>query len=548
MKKLRFGVLANTDFVAGWQLEAVKQVLEANCAELVVVVLPDGPIAIGGNSRFGNIFFRLWQKINSRKTVKTKVKLSSLADNISLIYCGVRRKGRFKIEIDVCGLELIRSYKLDFLLRYGFGILSGDILNIPKYGVWSYHHGDDRLFRGRPSCFWEMYHGEYEIGGVLQCLNESLDGGRILKRWSVKNNRTSWRKNYEELTFSGTGLVKQVCLDILSSESLEGKASTNSGKLFRNPTNWHMLVFLFRICCCVVAEAFTHKVLSQHWNIGVINKNIKDIYINGLDDNNVKWLSPTSNKKNFVADPFGFKLGEKSYVVFEDFVHLLGKGCIKLCEINDYGKSERYKKLLGGGTHYSYPFVIQHGDKTYICPESKEEMTVDLYEICSDKIELVLSKRILNGIALADPTIFTFNGLWWLFGVIDGYKLHAWYADDLLKEWRPHTNNPIKINASNSRPAGAPITIDNELYRPSQNCTVSYGGSVVINKITKLNPYEFEEEYFREIKPFSNMYSAGLHTLSPMGEATLIDSKSHVMIWRVLLRKILRVIGLHYGS
>lgn len=44
-------------------------------------------------------------------------------------------------------VESIESYQLDFLLRFGFRILKGPILNAAKRGVWSYHHGDPAVWK-----------------------------------------------------------------------------------------------------------------------------------------------------------------------------------------------------------------------------------------------------------------------------------------------------------------------------------------------------------------------------------------------------------------
>lgn len=68
----------------------------------------------------------------------------------------------------------------DVVFRQGFGILKGDILTQPKYGVLSYHHGDPRAYRGGPPGFWEFLHGRDRAGMMLQRLSEELDAGEIV--------------------------------------------------------------------------------------------------------------------------------------------------------------------------------------------------------------------------------------------------------------------------------------------------------------------------------------------------------------------------------
>ncbi|HJU72197.1 MAG TPA: hypothetical protein VJ717_00515, partial [Gemmatimonadaceae bacterium] len=56
-------------------------------------------------------------------------------------------------------VERILDAKLDLALRLGFRILRGRALGIARLGVWSYHHGDNRVNRGGPPGFWEVVEG-----------------------------------------------------------------------------------------------------------------------------------------------------------------------------------------------------------------------------------------------------------------------------------------------------------------------------------------------------------------------------------------------------
>lgn len=67
----------------------------------------------------------------------------------------------------------------DIVVRFGFGIIKGEILSKPKFGVLSFHHGDIRKYRGRAGGFWAYINNDPVAGVTLQRLNESLDGGEI---------------------------------------------------------------------------------------------------------------------------------------------------------------------------------------------------------------------------------------------------------------------------------------------------------------------------------------------------------------------------------
>jgi methionyl-tRNA formyltransferase len=77
-------------------------------------------------------------------------------------------------------IEQIREKKLDVLIRFGFNILRGEILTAARYGVWSYHHGDNDYYRGGPAYFWEVLEGNPVSGATLQVLTEELDAGTVL--------------------------------------------------------------------------------------------------------------------------------------------------------------------------------------------------------------------------------------------------------------------------------------------------------------------------------------------------------------------------------
>ena len=44
-------------------------------------------------------------------------------------------------------IDRIGQYHLDILVKFGFDDLQIENLNVSKYGVWFYYHGDDRIMR-----------------------------------------------------------------------------------------------------------------------------------------------------------------------------------------------------------------------------------------------------------------------------------------------------------------------------------------------------------------------------------------------------------------
>ena len=75
---------------------------------------------------------------------------------------------------------------LDVAIRFGFNVIRGGILDVARYGVWSYHHGDHREYRGSPAFFWEMYE---VMGAFVDRLIVQVGGGALAA--SVASARSS---------------------------------------------------------------------------------------------------------------------------------------------------------------------------------------------------------------------------------------------------------------------------------------------------------------------------------------------------------------------
>lgn len=67
----------------------------------------------------------------------------------------------------------------DVAIRFGFGLIEGDILEAPNYGVLSFHPADIRDYRGLgPSLAY--LNNDKKAGVTLQRLDDSVDAGEII--------------------------------------------------------------------------------------------------------------------------------------------------------------------------------------------------------------------------------------------------------------------------------------------------------------------------------------------------------------------------------
>jgi hypothetical protein len=186
--------------------------------------------------------------------------------------------------------------------------------------------------------------------------------------------------------------------------------------------------------------------------------------------------------------------------------------------------------------HMSYPFLLEAGERTLCMPETSAAQEISLYasERFPDRWTKVAT--LVSGVAVVDATLFQHGEHWWLAGAEDAAfgancELHLWYSSSINGPWRAHPGNPVKIDVRSARPAGAPFIADGVLYRPAQDCSATYGARVIINRVRTLTPTAFREEPLVAVDPErTGPYPSGLHTLSQVGNVTLIDGKRFIFV------------------
>lgn len=130
----------------------------------------------------------------------------------------------------------------DIAVRFGFGILQGEVLTAPSYGILSYHHGDLRQYRGRPAGFYEFLHSESTAGVTIQKLEESLDTGSIaaLTHCDIRHTK-SWRATKEKLFSVSPPLLPKAVLTCINGELQD---VDQIGELYSTPNNRQVLNYL----------------------------------------------------------------------------------------------------------------------------------------------------------------------------------------------------------------------------------------------------------------------------------------------------------------
>tara|TARA_B110000046_G_scaffold63181_2_gene70647 strand:+ start:19745 stop:21367 length:1623 start_codon:yes stop_codon:yes gene_type:complete len=516
-RKLRFAVLVDGPLLKKWQSDSIQHVLDTKHAEFVGFIQntgsrnqPTTSVSLGFRyiykkiDRNGPLQLTEWEK-----QFPTTPKFSFTPESKGI--------ANFFNESD---LEALKMLELDVVIRFGFGILKGEVLSIPTYGIWSFHHGNPRKYRGGPAAFWEIFEGNSITGSILQQLNEKLDQGQLIREGFFQTTNHSYQANLYHV-LEETAVWPALAVKAIIShpqQKLALQTISEKGKLYKVPGNFTSLRFIFNVFLNKVSFHLNRLFRAEKWNVGRVNQPIEELINKPMKL--IKWLNEAPSN-SYYADPFTWK---KKEVLLELYNYKSSKGSLKKLDTN----SGKLIHFLDDKTHYSYPFSIQHGEKRYVLPENYKNNLLQLHEV-DNQLNVLQKYKILEG-PWIDPTLFQKDGKWWLSCVHASSpkeNLYLFYANSIEGPYNPHLLNPVLTDIRSSRPAGTPFLLNEKIIRPTQNCSKTYGGSVVLKQIDKLSPTEFEESFVKEILPQEGRYSNGLHTLSTSGEEILVDGKRY---------------------
>jgi hypothetical protein len=446
-------------------------------------------------------------------------------------------------EAEPLGLRLTETVStLDFILDLSHAPLPAWLINEPRHGAWSFHFGDFRRDRGEHSDFWQRYDGDGKAMARLVRLTTDPNSVIVLREGCLRITKHSYRARFDQLLTRFTHWPAQVCMDIAHGEVEQATATAlQSDAPARDaPGDFTALLFIaktaFRIFRSILKDLFQH----EQWNVGVIKQPIATLLEGGRTPR-IEWL-PKLKRTEFLADCFGVMRDGQPLLLCEYLDQNDGRGVIVSTETG--AKSKLVPVDIGPvpSVHLSYPFLLEVDGKILCIPETHEAREVGLYEPEVFPHRWTKIATLLSGVMVVDATVFRHDDLWWLAASEVAAKgtnceLHLWYADELMGPWRPHAQNPVKTDVRSARPGGTPFVHSGALYRPAQDCSKTYGGRIVINRVTRLSPLSFKEEVVTAVNPDERgLYPHGMHTLSAVGNLTVVDGKRRLFVPQEFMR------------
>lgn len=555
---LRFAVLCDHDTIELWQKEALCRLVAVQGVEFAFAVVRSDAVArpqpplrrrVGRHSLY-NLVFR---RVSRHCEAMHRVPLGECFPGLRVFPSGTVRLPRGRTALPPETLALCAREGIDFLVRFGFGILSGEALTQPRLGVWSFHHGDPSQFRGMPPGVWEMIRGAPTTGAIVQRLSETLDGGAVLAMARMPTRHGSYTRQLSDLLLGSAPLLAHAAAQARHLGAVPDIPVTELGPIYRKPQTADVLRLLVRMPLARLLGLLRVLVLQQHWRVVAMRGSARAVVDGGFDQrlpHSQSALSVLAEEAGaFAADPFLVRADEGDGAGFrllvERFDWKSGKGHIATADMDAQGRFSPLSTIIETPGHLSYPLAMRGAEGLAIYPEATQDGVLRAYRLTPGASRADAFAEL--GTAVLDPTIFEHGGRWWMFycGDTANTTLCLRHAPGPDGPWVEHRANPVKIDVTNARPAGAVLTVGEMLVRPAQVCSPHYGYALMFNRIDTLNEDCFAETPVARILPAATgPYRHGVHTVAAAGDWLVFDQ----MCWRFQWRETIRILHAKLGG
>ncbi|HOW09261.1 MAG TPA: hypothetical protein PLX08_05585 [Bacteroidales bacterium] len=532
--KLKTGIIISGSSVQAWVYKVIEDLVASDFAELALVIYCNDPNVSSGSSQnseplisriHGKLDRLLFGKADSYDVLKD---LSRLVNGINEIRVNTVRKSVAE-EFALTDIAAIRKFNPDVILKFRQGLLTGEILKLPRYGVWGFSMDTCKSNPGGEAGYNEVISENPVTRAELLILRDPVEKSMPISTTIESTCSYSVHLNRNKLYWRASLFIPRIIEGICryGSSYLELLKARNSGTTYLedNKTgkkgNKATEAKPF-IAVKLLIRKFLKKVFFTDpfsWILlydTSVKKRFQDNSCAGY-----KKLKPAKNR--FWADPFVVSADDKHYVFVEEFMYKKNRGHISVLELDKQGKLVKSGPVIVHPYHMSYPHVFNFEGSYYMIPETCENHTIDLYKSTEFPFKWTFVKHIMSDIEAMDSTLFNYRDKWWLFTLVERIsfasdnspELYIYYNDDFMSDkWISHPLNPVISDVRTARPAGNIFISDGALYRPSQDCSARYGQALNINEIMVLTETDYLEKEVAKVKPDWEKELKGLHTLN----------------------------------
>ncbi|MDX2048949.1 MAG: hypothetical protein SFU87_19325 [Chitinophagaceae bacterium] len=527
-KKLKIALLVARPDADFFTHDILKYLLQRkNLFETFVIISKCKDYLPGIKQRLFNLAVNIEKKVLIRKQLPDEkyfrdYLLSTDADKTITVNPVSSSKGSF-LQFSREDVTTLKKIKPDLILNFSNAEPGDEIANIPEMGFISFQHRNEGNRISSPPGFWEVYHKKEQTEFIIERTTTDKGKREIVFKGSYPT-QYSYLLNQVFFLENAYHHIKSFLESVAVTGKVKVRKTENAFKAQRYPNLYQTLKYLVQLSFIKFRKASDSiRGRSERW----------EVRYSTAEWDNLE-LSQTKTVSNpphtFYADPFIFFYKSKPYLFVEEFCYKRGKGMISVLE---YANNSFIKKatIIDEEFHLSFPFIFEHENEIYMCPETWQSGQIRLYKCTSFPEKWELVKVLMDGVHTVDTMLMQKDGKWYMLTNIMNpgggatNELFIYYADDLFSgKWQPHAMNPIMVDASNGRNAGL-LKKDGKFFRAAQGFGFDlYGKKISIFEILKITPFEYEEKLVEEILPSYDKKVIGNHHLSSHNGFTVFDT------------------------
>jgi hypothetical protein len=419
---------------------------------------------------------------------------------------------------------LITAPDLDLLITFALGPIDKGIWKTARLGVIALSPSDDRLYRGGPPGFWQVYFREDVTAFTIQHLqpssgeNETLFRGQIATQFYFLLNQASL---FQKSSYYLRQVVEQV--------AITGTLPTGQEKLPSSdipqgmPAMRHTVRYALGLGRLLISRILQKLGADYRWKVA---------FLPGGWRGAVLWRASVieNERGHYLADPFVITRDGKHFCFVEDYDIANKRGKITVYELGD-GHATYLGVALQEEFHLSYPYLFDYHGEIFMCPETSAAREIRVYKCVEFPLRWKLESTLMKGVSAVDSMLFERAGRWWMLTNIDpegwgdhSLELHVYSATTPLDvHWRPHRGNPFFIDAARTRNGGM-VRDGDRLFRVAQGQGFGmYGKRTTVNEIVELTDDRYVERPVCVISPKFRLKIFGTHHFHSDGTITVLD-------------------------
>ena len=533
LQNIKIVIASNNKRIPKWQYNLISRIITTGGLNELSIIIDNNTSELKYRNfydRLNRYFYFLYKKIDKMLFAK---KVDEKEDPFVTFNLNEKNVYQDKIRfIDIDKESELVEQNIDIIISFCSEKSTNKLLKHVNKGILTIGFGDGFFYKGVPPFFWEIYDNRSVCETVLKLHTLNNPEGIVIARAYSDTMKLSLIKNLRHNIRIVEGLIinqlKIISLQDIKQDDTPENITKNSSRKIRDrvPSIGEMLIFLIKLLVRLSKRFYVKRFVEDQWFLGIRKKQPSD---HSFDLSARKFDVIKQPKDSFYADPFIINYEGENYIFFEDYPFSTKKGVISFIKIDENGKFDDPKIALEREHHLSYPFIFEYDNNLYMMPESYCNRTLELYECVEFPDKWKIIKTIFKDVLIADATIIKHDNLYWLFASMAEHEsalnveLHIFYSNSPLGEWTPHFLNPVVCDIKTARPAGNIFLYNNEIYRPSQDCSERYGYALNFNKVEVLSKKEYKETLVNKVLPDFIPECYAIHTYNANEQFELID-------------------------